>query len=99
MLKSLFNKGHRFTRASQAEDCETLLTEGTDKEEVEKSNTSPQSGPKLGLFLLWCLSLAIAFVTGMWIGSDHLADIDRLCTKHISQYCTKRPFKNVTGIC
>jgi len=95
MLKNLFEKDYQFTRASQAEDCETLLTDVSGKEEVEKSNASPQLVPKLGPFLLWCLSIAIAVVTGVWIGSGHLADADRFCTKHISQYCTKCHFKKL----
>jgi hypothetical protein len=35
----------------------------------------------------------------VWIGSGHFADVNGLCTKHISQYCTKQPFKKVNGMC
>jgi hypothetical protein len=96
MLENLFKKGHRFIRASQEEDCETLLTEGGDKEEIQQSNSSRPSVYKLCLLLLWCLSLVIALVIGLWIGSGHLADVDRICTQQISQYCTKHPFKEVS---
>lgn len=92
MLKNLFKMGQQFTRASQAEDCETLLAEGKD-EEIQQSKTSRQPVPTLCLLLLWCLSLAVAVVIGVWIGSGHFADADRLCTKHISQYCTKPPLR------
>lgn len=93
MLENLFNKDHRFNRASQAEDCETLLIEDKDNEEVQQSNTSRQSLPTLCLLLLWCSSLIIAVIIGVWIGSGHFADVNRLCTEHISQYCTKQPLR------
>jgi hypothetical protein len=97
MLEHLFNKGRRFSSASQAEDYETLLTEDKDAEELQQPNNSGKSVPKLFLSLLWFLSLAVAVFTGVWIGSRYFADVDRLCTKHISQYCTKHPVKNGHG--
>jgi hypothetical protein len=99
MLENLFNKDQRFNRASQAEDCETLLTEDRDNEEVQQSNISRQSLPTLCLLVLWCFSLTIAVIIGVWIGNGHFADVNRLCTKHISQYCTKQPFKKVNCMC
>jgi hypothetical protein len=99
MLEHLFNKRQPFGRASQVEDCETLLTEGKDAEDLEQSNILKRSISKLCLSLLWFLSLAVAVVFGAWIGSGHFADVDRLCTKHISQYCTNHPIKNVNGMC
>jgi len=94
MLGNFFSKGKHFGRVSQEEDCETLLREDKDAEQLREPNNSRKSVPKLCLSLLWCLSLAVAVIIGVWIGGGHFADVDRSCTKHISQYCTKHPIKN-----
>jgi len=91
MLEQFFTRGKQLSRASQLEeDCETLLKEEKDAEGSRQHKYSRKYIPNMCLVLLWILSLAIAVVVGVWIGSGYLADADRLCTKHISQYCTDR---------
>jgi hypothetical protein len=90
MLENFFTRGQRFSRASQSEDCETLLTVEKEADGLQDRDNSRKSIPKLCLVLLWLLSLAAAVVVGMWIGSGHFADADKLCTEHISQYCASR---------
>jgi hypothetical protein len=98
MLENFFTKGQRFSRTSQSEDCETLLTIGKEVEGLQDRDISRKSIPKLCLVLLWFLSLAVAVVVGVWIGSGNFSDADRLCTEHISQYCASRLMKYVNAL-
>jgi hypothetical protein len=98
MLENFFTKGQRFSRTSQSEDCETLLTIGKEADGLQDRDNSRKPIPKHCLVLLWFLSLAVAVVVGVWIGSGHFADVDKLCTEHISQYCASRLMKYANAL-
>jgi len=98
MLENFFTKGQRFSRTSQSEDCETLITIGKEADGLQDRDNSRKPIPKLCLVLLWFLSLAVAVVVGVWIGSGHFADTDKLCTEHISHYCASRLTKYANAL-
>lgn len=86
MFDHIPKKGGEFAQVPQTEDCETLLSHSED-EEYTKPTKWPIRYYAIGGSVLLFSSLA-CLAGGIWIGSHSLLDADRLCTEHISRYCT-----------
>ena len=87
MLERL-HKYARLNDLSQAEDAKSLILPCQDQDEEAAGQLSPSRHVLSVLYvsLLWVLSIAIALFAGAWLGSRR--NIDNLCIKHVSQYCT-----------
>jgi hypothetical protein len=88
MLERVF-KLAKFSDLAQPEDTKALIPPAHDEEAAQPQSPSRHVLPGLYVSLLWVLSIAIALLAGAWQGSHRLGNIDQLCIKHVSQYCTK----------
>ena len=89
MFERVFRSA-KFSDLTQAEDTKALISPAHDEEAaVQTQIPSRHILPELYVSLLWALSIVIALLAGAWLGSHRVGNIDQLCIKHVSQYCTE----------
>ena len=73
-----------FGQLSQADDCESLISEQDNSEKLQK--------PKAVISIKLCLlaiatTVAVTAPLGVWIGIRWFRNPDLFCTEHLSEYC------------
>ncbi len=80
-----FLKNTQFSHLPQDEDRESLVAE-SERNRGEQRKAELAMSPIFSSFLLLAIIVSSGLL-GIWFGSQEFANKDKICVKHILQYC------------